>query len=322
MARANKKHRSSGDTQKDSHVTDVYRFRDFLAPRYWKTWISIAGLYSIAWLPIGLRSGLSVGLAAILKKIDKRRLRVVQRNLELCFPEKTAQQRAQLLKATYHSYAMTFIETAHAWCRPVRSMHLEIQGREYIDALRSQGRGAILVSGHFAPLDIAAALLGQSDISVQAVYRKDNNPLFNYFMTRARERYAASLVARKDIRGMIKNLKQGGLLWYAPDQDYGRRPSIFVPFFGVQAATITKTSVLAEAGDAAVVPMSAYRTEGGRKIVIRFEAPLNIPSGDERADAICINQWLETRISEHPEQYLWFHKRFKTRPEGEASLYD
>jgi KDO2-lipid IV(A) lauroyltransferase len=152
------------------------------------------------------------------------------------------------------------------------------------------------------------------------MYRKHDNPLFNYFMTKAREDFCEDTIARKDIKGLMRTLKQGKSVCYAPDQDYGRRASVFVPFFDIPTATITMTSKLAKATKAKVIPVSAYRTADCRGFVLKFEPPMPI-GDDDIADAHAINRWLEARIREHPDQYLWLHKRFKTRPEGEPSLY-
>ncbi len=306
--------------QKDSRVTEVQRYRDFLSPRYWPAWFGIGGIYLMAWLPIPVRLGLSRLIAGLLYRLVPSRRKVAQTNIRLCFPELSAVEQHRLVKQTFFSNTLNFFETAHAWCRPVTSVPFHIEGlQHYKDAVAS-GRGILVLSGHFGPIDILGALLiGICEFSV--VYRKHDNALFNYFMTRARERYSKKTLARKDMKGLLRELKQGGAIWYAPDQDYGRKASVFVPFFSIPTATITMTSKLAKMGDAIVLPVSAYRTDDHRGFVLNIEAPVAIPSGDDVADARWINEWLESRIRRHPEQYLWLHKRFKTRPEGEASVY-
>jgi len=307
--------------QKDSRVTEVQSYLDFLSPRYWGAWLGIAGIYLMAWLPIVIRIQLSKAIAWVLFHAVSSRRKVAQTNIRLCFPNLTSAQQQDLVRQTFFSNTLNFFETAHAWCRPVTSVPFKVEGLEHYQAAVSSGKGVLVLSGHFGPIDILGALLiGKAEFSV--VYRKHDNALINYFMTRARERYSKSTIARKDMKGLLRELRKGGAIWYAPDQDYGRKASIFVPFFGVNTATITMTSKLAKAGNATILPVSAYRTSDHRGFVLKIEPPpQDMPSGDEQKDALWINQWLESKIRLHPEQYLWLHKRFKTRPEGEASLY-
>jgi len=307
--------------QKNSQVTEQHRFRDFLAPAFWPTWLAIAGLYLMAWLPLRARLLVSQGLAGVLYRLVASRRKVAQTNIRLCFPELDAVAQQRLVRAVFYSNILNYFETALAWCRPNHTMQLEVKGLEHLRRAQATGRGVLLLSGHFGPIDISGSLI-VDHVDLTFVYRKDDNPLFNYFTTRARERYCTATLAHKDIKGILRALKGGATVWYAPDQDYGREASVFVPFFGVPTATITMTSKLAKAGNAVVVPISGYRRADGRGFVASIEAPLDIPSGDEVVDARTVNAWLERRIAEHPEQYLWLHKRFKTRPEGEPSVYN
>lgn len=311
---------TAANKQKDSNVTNRYRYADFKHPRYWLTWLAIIGLYAMAWLPIPLRKWLAQGLSGLLMKVAKSRRKVAETNIRLCFPELSHAEQQVMLRKTFYAATLSFFETAHAWCRPADSIPIHVEGEEHLAAALATGKGVILLSGHFGPLDIGGAVLNRV-VPYAAVFRRHDNLLLDYFMTRKRERYVKQMIARKDIKGLLRTLKEGACVWYAPDQDYGRKPSIFVPFFGVETATITMTSKLAIGGDAIVLPGSSYRMADDYSIGIKFEAPLAIPSGDERADAIMVNNWLESRIRKHPEQYLWLHKRFKTRPEGEPSLY-
>jgi len=306
--------------QKDSRVTELYRYRDFLSPVYWSTWLGIGALYLMAWLPVTIRIGLSRVLGRVLYHVVGSRRRIAETNIRLCFSHLSQAEQTALVKETFFSNTLAYFETAYAWCRPAKFITHSIEGLEHIEQAKAKGQGIMMLGGHFAPIDILGALVGEY-VEYASVYRKHDNPLFNYFMTKSRERFSPKTIARKDIKGMIREFRSGGTIWYAPDQDYGRKPSIFVPFFGVQTATITMTSKLAQSGNAAVIPLSAHRTEDNKGIVIKFEPPLEIPCGDDVKDAITVNSWLEDRIKEHPAQCLWLHKRFKTRPEGEPSVY-
>jgi len=176
---------------------------------------------------------------------------------------------------------------------------------------------------HFTTLEIGAALLGQLH-TIDGMYREHDNPLFDFIQRRGRERHNldATAIEREDIRAMLKVLRAGRAIWYAPDQDYGRKQSIFVPLFGIQAATVTATTKFARLGKARVVPFTQRRLEDGSGYRLVIHPPLeHFPGESEEADCLRINQWVEQVVSACPEQYLWAHRRFKTRPEGEPKLY-
>lgn len=316
-----KSRRRSGP-QQDSHVTDRYQYSDFLAPRYWGSWLFIGMMHLLGRLPAGARIGLARVLTPVTLKVAASRRRVAERNLALCFPEKTDEQRQYLLRETFFANLLGLLETARAWVGPLAPLqhHVRWEGLEHLDAARDAGQGVLMVGGHFAILDLAGGLFGLIR-DYDLVYRKHDDPLLNYFMTRSRERFCGNTLARKDMRGMIRSLKSGRIVWYAPDQDYGRKASTFVPFFNIPTATVTMTSKLAKVTNARVIPVFFYREASNRDYVARFGPPLPIPSGDEDADAAAFNAWLETCVRERPEQYLWLHKRFKTRPEAEPSFY-
>lgn len=306
--------------QKDSRVTEVYRYSDFLAPRFWTTWLAIAGLHLLAWLPWRLKIGFARLLCVVIRRFVKSRYNTVVANIRACFPDLSPEKQSQLIDDALFSNAFGLIETAHAWVRGVDGLNIELEGWENYEAAKKDGRGILVFSCHFSMLDLGAAMLGDK-IPVGTIYRKHDNPLFNYFMTRSREKFVNFTIARKDVKEMMRRLRSGDNLAYLPDQDFGPKRSIFVPFFGVPAATITMTSQLAKAGNALVLPISAHRVGNTPNYVMTIHPILDIPSGDDIADTLTWVQWLEGCVREHPEQYLWFHKRFKTRPEGEPSIY-
>ena len=161
-----------------------------------------------------------------------------------------------------------------------------------------------------------------SAIDIDVMYRANENPLLETLMTRGRMKNYPSAVERNDIRGVLQSLKKGHIIWYGADQDYGRAHSVFVPFFGVQAATITATSRFAKISGAAVVPVRYYRRADDNHYDLFLSEPLtDFPTDDVYADALRVNQFVEDAIKPHPEQYWWVHRRFKTRPDGEEDLY-
>jgi len=186
-----------------------------------------------------------------------------------------------------------------------------------------QGRGALLMAIHFTTLEIGASALSARH-SIDGMYRPHKNPVYDYVQSKGRRaRDPLGVVyPREDIRGMFKALRQGRIIWYAPDQDYGRKQSVFARFFGVPAATVTATARFAKTGNALVLPFSQVRLPDGRGYLIKVHPPLqDFPTGDDLADAETVNRQVEKMILEQPDQYMWIHRRFKTRPPGESRPY-
>ena len=196
-----------------------------------------------------------------------------------------------------------------------------VEGAEILHDARKEGRGVILVGQHLMALDCVSPWLAEvTDTDV--IYRYNKNPVIEALMVRGRGRFFPGVIEREDTRAIVHSLKQGHVLWYAADQDYGRKHSVFADFFGVPAATITATARLARLNGSPIVIMSQYRNRAAHTWTIRFErGPANYPSGDANTDARAVNECLERAIARAPEQYLWMHRRFKTRPPGAAKLY-
>ena len=221
-----------------------------------------------------------------------------------------------------HSTGKSVVESSVALWGPERQLkeRYTISGLEHIEAARSKGQGVLLVGCHFTTLDAAARILA-FHVKYDMLYRKDPNPLLAYKLISARERFAGSAIVRSDTRQLIKNLRQGNVVWYAPDQDFGAKHSVFAPFFGVNAATVVGTARIAQLGKAAVLPFAHYRDEQNNYHLVIGAALEGYPTGDDLSDATRINQEIESAIRKQPDQYLWVHRRFKTRPEGEPSFY-
>lgn len=306
---------------KNSNKVDNQTYRAFI---HWRN-LPLFALFGLFWLLTRLPFSWLLPLGRFLGRLSyqllSRRRSVCETNIRVCFPQLSAQEQQALVKKTFVSFGQGLMESAYAWSRDLKGLSSKttITGLEHIKAAQDAGRGVLLVGGHFALIDLASGLLGIKQ-DFYAVQRDHDNPLFNLWMTRARLKSAKGTIARKDLRSMLRVLKSREVLWYAPDQDYGRLNSLFIPFFNIPTATITGTSRLAQLGNAAVIPIFFYRTAAG-EYRLELSEPMTIPSGDDAADALCFNQWLEAQITRYPEQYLWLHKRFKTRPEGETSLY-
>ena len=300
--------------------------RYFLHPRFWPLWLGLVLLWLVVQLPYRALLCIGRALGAVMYRVATERRRIAARNLELCFPELPSVERKRLLKENFASTGIAFFEMAMSWWWPkarlARLAHIE--GLEHLQAAQRDGEGAILMALHFTTLEIGAALLGQRH-TIDGMYREHRNALFDYVQRQGRERHNLDSLAveREDVRGMIKLLRKGRAIWYAPDQDYGAKQSLFVPLFGIEAATVSATTHFARLGKARVIPFTQQRLADGSGYRLVLHPPLaDFPGESEMADCLRINQWVEASVRECPEQYLWAHRRFKSRPPGAPKLYD
>lgn len=243
-------------------------------------------------------------------------------NLQLCFPELNKRDRQRLLERSFESLGMAIMEMLMSWWLPKRRLQsqLRVYGREHLEkALKTQG--VMLISPHFNTLELCGRLLAQ-EIEFAVMYRPQKLKWLDQIIKYYRKKYYAKLIERDDIRGMIQVLKKKGIVWYAPDGDHGLKNSVFAPFFGIPAATITGTSRIAKLANAKVLPCFFYRRKdlSGYDLFI-LPAIEAFPSDDLVADACRINQILEEAIRKHPEQYIWQYKRFKTRPSRQEKRF-
>ena len=298
--------------------------RALLAPQHWPAWIGIGVLKLLARLPYRVLLTLGRSLGLLVACAPSPRRRVAQTNLALCFPDWTPAARAALVDAHLRDIGLMMMEFALGWmgsARRVGALPVTLGGLEHLEAARAQGKGVLLVGGHFSHLELCARLVSQR-IRIAGMYRRMDSPVFEWAVLRARLRYASAMFDKDDIRGTVKWLRGGGTLWYAPDQDMRSKDNVFVPFFGVPAATITATHHLARLGNAVVIPFFHRRLPDGSGYALRLGAPLDdFPGQDAKADTARINTCIERMVEEAPEQYLWVHKRFKTRPPGLPPVY-
>ncbi|WP_026972109.1 LpxL/LpxP family Kdo(2)-lipid IV(A) lauroyl/palmitoleoyl acyltransferase [Aliagarivorans marinus] len=295
----------------------------YFHPRNWGAWLLIGLMFSISVLPMVAQHYLGLGIGRLGKKLLKSRVRIARRNLALCFPEKTEQQREQILHGCFDNMGHAVIGTANAWFWSTKRFEavVDVQGLEHIEKLRQHPGGILLVSMHFWTLESHARAYGLFDPGV-GIYRPNKNPVYEYFQYHGRTKNNKYLVERKDVRSIIKALRQENAVWYAPDHDYGHHASVFVPFFAQpQAATITGTATLAKVKNTNLLVTYALRKpKGGYTLII--EPPIeNYPVGNDEQDARTINGHIEQAIAKAPEQYMWIHRRFKSRPDGQDSLY-
>jgi Kdo2-lipid IVA lauroyltransferase/acyltransferase len=294
-----------------------------LGPRYWLSWLGLGIVRLVGRLPWRAQFALGRLLGALTVRLPGERRHVARRNIQLCFPDLDAAAREVLLRASLRDLGLMFVEFALAWFgseRAIERVPCAFEGLEHLETCRRNGGGALLVGAHFSHLELCARLVSQR-IRIAGMYRVMDDPVFERAVLRARLGYADAMFTKEDIRRTVRYLKGGGTVWYAPDQDMRGKDSVFVPFFGVPAATITATHHLARLSGAVVIPFFHRRNpDGGYSI--RLEAPLaDFPGADVAADTARVNECVERMVREAPEQYLWIHKRFKTRPAGQSPVY-
>lgn len=300
--------------------------RAFLAPQYWGFWL-VLGIWRILLLlpyPILRHIGNGLGWLFSRLKIGKRRAAIARRNLELCFPDRPEHERETLLQENLRSVGMAIIETGMAWFWSDTRIKKwsKIEGLHHLKA--NQQNGIIFVGVHFLTLELGARIVGLHHPGF-GVYRPNDNPLMDWLQTQGRLRSNKDMLDRKDLRGMIKALRQGETIWYAPDHDYGRKNAVFVPFFAVPDACTTTGSyyLLKSSPKSKIIPFAPLRNRDGSGYTVSISAPVDFSDlDDETHIAIRMNQLVEKEILKGVEQYMWLHRRFKTRPnESDPSLY-
>ena len=298
--------------------------RSLLAPRHWPAWLGVAMIWLIAQVPYAALLWLGRRLGGLVMRVPSARRHIAETNIALCFPELDAKARRRLVDDNLRDIGLMLVEFALGWMgseKKIAGIPIVIDGLAHLEQARTRGQGVLLVGGHFSHLELCARLVSQR-IRISGMYRKMDSTVFEWAVLRARLDYATTMFDKDDLRGTVKYLRNGGTLWYAPDQDMRSKDSVFVPFFGVPAATITATHHLARLSGATVIPFFHRRLPKGAGYELRLGAPLeNFPSADALTDTAKVNGCIEQMVRESPEQYLWVHKRFKSRPEGQPTLY-
>lgn len=301
-------------------------FNELIKPRYWPIWAGIALFKSVSRLPLSARWRVGRWLGAIGYYFARRRRHIVETNIALCYPEKSALDQRALVRDNFRSSGISLVETAYVWfSTPQRLAEsqaiVDIEGLEHLQSAIAEGKGVLLLGMHLSTLDFCGALLDQVQ-PFDVMYRLNKNKLLEHIMTKGREQHFDSTIERHEVRQVIRRLRQGAAVWYGPDQDYGRKHSVFAPFFGREAATITATARIVRMTNAAVITYSHYRNlDTGRYRIVLSEPLRDFPVEDDVSNAKRVNQLVEAAINEAPEQYWWLHRRFKTTPEGTPRPY-
>ncbi len=300
-----------------------FRAGDYLAPGYWPMWSLLALLRLVTLLPYRAQMGVGRLLGRLIYILTGSRKRIVDINLARCFPDLSPAERNRIKRACYRNIGISLIEMAICWWWPAERLRglVEIEGRQHVDEALARDQGVILLTGHFTSLEIGARLLALF-MPVQVMYRTQRNLLFDSYLYTRRSSYFVNTVSRKNTRQLIKGIRQGIPTWYAPDQDFRRERNVFAPFMGIATATITASSRLAQSSGAAVLPYYPERKADGSGYILHIGPPLEgFPAGDDETDAAAINRSIEDWVRRDPENYMWIHQRFKTRPAGEADFY-
>ena len=276
---------------------------------------------ALARLPWGVQRVAGRILGVALQHLLRRRRDIAATNLALCFPALDPRERERLLRAHFGALGIGLFEFARAWWGSVAPLRegTTVEGVEHVRAAQAQGRGVIVVSGHFTTLEVCGRLMCDH-VPLAGMYRPHAEPAMEWAVRRGRARYAAAMFPKQDVRGAVRHLKRGGLLWYAPDQDPSRGDAVFVPFFGHPAHSLTSTHALARMSGAVVLLFQHARREDGSYAMTLSPALEDFPSADATADTARVMAGIEAMARAAPEQYLWIHRRFKRQPDGK-SLY-
>jgi len=285
----------------------------------------VAVLWLLHWLPLPLLAAFGNALGLLLYAVIVPRRRVVRINLRLAFPERSETERERMARRLFANLGRTLLERGLLWWAPRARLErlITVEGEERVRALLAAGRPVILMTPHFVGLDMGGTRATML-FDIVSIYARQRNRVIDRWLYHGRSRFGDQLLQprHESIRATVKAMKAGRPFYYLPDMDHGRKESIFVPFFGVQTATITGLPRFARMADAVVVPCVTRLLPGGAGYRLSFGEPWeNFPSGDIEADVTRMNAEIEALVRTMPEQYYWVHKRFKTRPEGERRLY-
>lgn len=293
--------------------------KKLLHPRYWLIWLGYGLLRLLMLLPYTWIQKLGLGLGYAISQRVKRRRDIVKINAELCFPEFTPQQQQKFIDDVIANTVFGFFESAYSWFCSDKfvATHSRLEGIEHIQKAQENGQGIILIGAHFTCQDFSGRVMSLRT-ETNVTFRKQDNLLFDWIVNHGRKDHYKERIEKREMRRMLRTLKNGQLVWYATDQDFGRQNSTFAPFFGTPAATITTVASLIRLTGAKPLFYSCFREGSGKDTM--YVGHISDPfkdqfSKDEVANATLLNTVLEDCLRYKPEQYLWAHRRFKTRPD-------
>jgi len=287
------------------------------------SYVLVGALWLLHLLPLPALRGLGWLLGRLLYVFGRERRRVALTNLRLCFPEKTEGEREELARRHFVCFARAVLDRTLGWWASKERLErlIRVTGREHLHDAENQSRPVLILAPHFVGLDAGALRISMFGKAC-SVFSNQKNPVFNKLLYEGRRRFSdILLLSRQDgMRKIVKAMKDGYPFYYLPDMDFGREDSIFVPFFGVPAATIPGVSRLVRLTGARVVVCITWQVTDGYEVEV-MPPWENFPGESVEADTAFVNRFIESQVLRKPEQYFWLHKRFKTRPPGEQRFY-
>jgi len=295
----------------------------YWTPKYWLTWIGMSCLWLTCQLPYRWQMGVGRGIGRLAHRLAGERRAITRRNIELCFPDLSIEERDQLAQRHFEALGISLMEMGLGrWASDEELCAMTtISGAEHIQRTLDEGHGVILLTAHFTTLELSGRVLRLHSPPFDAVFRRFRSDFTTEIMASGREVSARRVIEKNDIKSMVRSLREGTPVWYAPDQSYSLKQSALLPFFGVPAMTNTATGVLAKLGKAKALPFFIRRLpQGGYELTV--SPPIeNLPSGDAVEDTRKYVEVLEDQIRRCPEQYFWVHRKFKNRPETLPDAY-
>lgn len=293
-----------------------------------KTWLLVSLFQMLARIGHQPRQWLGALLGWLSIIAVRKRVRIVQRNLEICFTDLSQPARQKMLRQHFRALAQTVVDRSVLWFgSPAQIRQLvELQGLEHIRKAQAEGRSIMMLAPHFVGLDASASRLTMEGPEGATIYAPQSDRDLDALVRIGRGRFhKVHLISRREgVRGLIRQIRQGIPIYYLPDMDLGRRGAVFAPFFGVNAATQTATAQLARQFEMAVIPVLSFRNPSTGRYLTQILPPMQDFPGLQTTieeDTALLNQHIQGWIETAPEQYYWVHRRFKSRPPGEASLY-
>jgi len=295
----------------------------YRAPKYWPTWIGLGLLRLTCLLPFNWQIGLGKSMGRLAHRIGAERRAITRRNIELCFPELSTQERNKLAREHFEALGASLMEMGLArWATDKKLQAITtVEGAEHIQQTLDEGYGVILLCAHFTALEVSGRVFRLQSPPFDAVFRRFRSDFTTEVLASTREKSVRHLIEKNDIKSMVRSLRNGVPVWYAPDQSYHLKQSALIPFFGVPAMTNIATTTLAKLGRAKVIPFLPRRLpEGGYEL--RILPPIEgLPSDDPIEDTKKYMAIIEAHIRLCPEQYYWVHRKFKNRPDPLPDVY-
>jgi KDO2-lipid IV(A) lauroyltransferase len=292
-------------------------------PAFLLSWLIVFVLYCFSRLSMLNKQKLGSRLGQFFYRKLPKRAKIARQNIQLCFPDLSKEEQEKIVEDTFVACSQGLMETTHAWWGDVQPYvdNLIITGEAHFLEAKQRSGGLLLIGGHFSIFDLALPFFASQLDKPGYMYRPHDNPVIDRMIENGRRRhYGIQAFDKKSLKDMLGFIQDGGQVWYAVDQDFGNKCDLFAPFFGVQAGCVSAPSWIARESGATVLVVSQYRHPNGQ-YEIEFSPVLENFGQDAQADAVLWNMHLANAVKKHPDQYLWLHKRFKTRPEGSDKVY-